>query len=386
MPGSVAHDGSRDVSLLLQAVLDSVPDGGCLRLRPDGRYRMNGTLRIAGRNDFTLDGNGAVLFTDQQPRVLPEVKSKRPHVQVVAGMNVTIENLAIDGPNHSGKYRDIFETDHAFDVTGATGLTIREQLGSPSVGRLRVRRRRRVAHPFGHQRPNDRSARLGEHLPRPGGTDSASQGTQWGSASRGTSSSGSTDPASTSSSTRAAASDVEIVGNTFREFRLNWIAAGEGPATDIYVGFNQIEGDSMHWKMGPRGISQLYTNAGRSRATSRIHRTRATGPSSPWLACGTSRSSGTSSPWPTGEPPSSSSTQMSVGSWRLTTHSRTSHRYSIQQNHLPADHGSRVTPRREVMSFWIPRGSRTITPRCVAWTTRLIDTACPEPTLGRPGS
>ena len=65
VPGSVAHDGSKNVTLLLQAVLDTVPDGGCLRLRPDARYRHNGTLKIRGRNDLMVDGNGAVLFTDQ---------------------------------------------------------------------------------------------------------------------------------------------------------------------------------------------------------------------------------------------------------------------------------------------------------------------------------
>ena len=254
MPNGVAHDGSRNVTLLLQAVLDTVPDGGCLRFRAGGRYRHDGTLRVAGRNDLTIDGNGAVLFTDRQPRLLPgAAKSKRPHVQVTAGQRVTIENLGIDGPNSSGTYRDIFETDHAFDVRGATDLTIRNSsarqvwgdfvyvddttwpihsgISVPTTGLLVSDNTFRVAgrHGFcfaGNTVGARFEGNLVQRVHRSGIDFEFNPG--------------------------RTASDVEIVGNTFRDFWLNWIAAGLGPATDIYVGFNRIEGQSMHLKLGPR--------------------------------------------------------------------------------------------------------------------------------------
>jgi hypothetical protein len=254
MPGGVAHDGSRNVSLLLQAVLDTVPDGRCLRLHADGRYRHDGTWRIVGRNDLTIDGNGAVLFTNLQPHLPPgAAKSKRPHVQVIAGQRVTIENLGIDGPNSSGTYRDIFETDHAFDVRGATDLTIQNSsarqvygdfvyvddtgwpihsgISVPTTGLLVSGNTFRVAgrHGFcfaGNAVGVRLEGNLVQRVHRSGIDFEFNPG--------------------------RTASHVEIVGNTFRDFWLNWIAAGLGRATDVYVGFNQIEGDSMHLKMGPR--------------------------------------------------------------------------------------------------------------------------------------
>jgi hypothetical protein len=259
-PGGVAHDGSVNVSLLLQAVLDTVPNGGCLRLYADGRYRHNGTLTIAGRNNLTIDGNGAVLFTDQQPSVLSgQVKSKRPHVKVIAGQNVTIENLTIDGPNSSGEYRDVFETDHAFDIRGATGLTIRDSsarqvygdfvyvddvqwpihsgIHVPTTDLLVIDNEFRVAGRHGLGVAGDAvgvrfEGNLVQRVHRSGVDFELNPD--------------------------RAISQFEIVGNTFRDFWVNWIAAGLGPATDIYIGFNQVLGDSMHIKIGPRNPPAVH--------------------------------------------------------------------------------------------------------------------------------
>jgi hypothetical protein len=260
VPATVSHDGSRDVTLLLQAALDTVPDGGCLLLYPRGRYRHDGTLRVVGRNDLTIDGNGAVLFTDRQPRIPPgEQKSKRPQVRIIAGTDVTIDDLHIDGPNRSGEYRDVFETDHAFDVKGSTGLTIqnssaRQVYGDfvyvddgewpihsgvrvPTSGLLVIGNTFRVAGRHGFCFAGSAvgvrfEGNLVHRVHRSGIDFELHPG--------------------------RLVSQVEIVDNTFRDFRLNWIAAGEGVATDIYVGFNRILGDSMHLKMGPRDQPAMH--------------------------------------------------------------------------------------------------------------------------------
>ena len=254
MPRGVASDGSTNVTLLMQAVLDSVPDGRCLRFRLDGRYRHDGTLTLAGRNDLTIDGNGAVLFTDRRGRILPGApNSKRSHVRVIAGSNVTIKDLSIDGPNRRGTSPDIYESEHGFNVMGAAGLTIvdssvRQVYGdfvyiddvtwpffsgimSPTSGLLVLDNTFKVAGRHGLGVSGNAvgvrfEGNLVQRVQR-SGVDFELH------------------PA-------RAISNIEIVGNTFRAFNLNWIAAGSGPATDIYIGFNQILGDSMHLKMGPR--------------------------------------------------------------------------------------------------------------------------------------
>ena len=260
VPASVAHDGSRNVSLLLQAVLDTVPDGGCLRFRPNGRYRHNGTLTITGRNDLTIEGNGAVLFTNRPGR-LPAgaANTKRPHVKVIAGQNITIDDLSIDGPNSSGAYHEIYESEHGFDVKGAIGLTIRNS----SV--------RQVYGDFVYVDDQEWPIHTGVRVPT---TDLLVTGNSFRVAGRhGLGVSGNAvgvrfEGNSVNRVFRSAidfemhldraVSQFSIVGNTFRGFRHNWIAAGEGAVTDLYLGFNSILGDSMHSKIVPRTVGVFH--------------------------------------------------------------------------------------------------------------------------------
>ena len=260
VPGSVAHDGSRNVTLLLQAVLDTVPDGGCVRFQPNGRYRHNGTLRIRGRNDLTIDGNGAVLVTDR-PGPLPAgaANSKRPHVQVIAGQNVTIDDLSIDGPNRRGEYEEAYESEHGFDVKGAIGLTIENS----SV--------RQIYGDFVFIDDTEWPIHSGIRVPT---TDLLVTGNDFRVTGRhGLGVSGNAVGVRFEENMvrrvfrsgidfemhpGRAVSQFEVVGNTFRDFRHNWIAAGEGAVTDSYFGFNMILGDSMHSKMAPRTVGVFH--------------------------------------------------------------------------------------------------------------------------------
>ena len=56
---SVDATGATDVTHALQAFLDASPDGSVVCLEPDGQYRVEGQLHLAGRNDLTIDGRGA---------------------------------------------------------------------------------------------------------------------------------------------------------------------------------------------------------------------------------------------------------------------------------------------------------------------------------------
>jgi Right handed beta helix region len=260
VPNRVAHDGSANVTLLLQAVLDTVPDGGCLRLHLNGRYRHNGTLRIVGRDHLTIDGNHATLFTTR-PGPVPAgaANSERPHVFIWAGQDVTIENITIDGPNRDGVYREAYEAEHGFNVKGAVRLTIRNSTV------------RQVYGDFVYLDDTQWPIHSGVMVPT---TDLLVSGNTFRVAGRhGLGVSGNSvgvrfENNSVKRVFRSgidiemhpdrSASQFEIVGNTFEDVRHNWIAAGEGSATDIYVGFNTILGDSMHAKMAPRTVGNLH--------------------------------------------------------------------------------------------------------------------------------
>jgi hypothetical protein len=260
VPATVSHDGSRDVSLFLQAALDTVPDGGCLLLYPGGRYRHDSTLRILGRNDLTIDGNGALLFTNRQPHVAPgQGKSKNPQVRVVGGNGVTVNDLHIDGPNRSGEYRDVFETDHAFEVKGATDLTIQNSSARQVYGDFVYVDDAEWPIHSGIRVPTTDLVVIGNTFRVAGRHGFCFAGNAIGVRFEG----------NLVQRVHRSGIDfelhpdrlvtqVEIVDNTFRNFRLNWIAAGEGAATDIYIGFNHILGDSMHSKMGPRDQPALH--------------------------------------------------------------------------------------------------------------------------------
>jgi hypothetical protein len=252
-PWAVPHDGGKDATLLLQAVIDTVPDGRCLRLRAGGTYRADTPLKIFGRTDLTLDGNGAVIKRDRRGHVAPGEKSKRPHILITAGTGVTIENLTIDGASRTGEYWDIYETDHAFDVKGSTNLTIRDTTVRQVFGDFVYVDDSQWPIHSGINVPTTNLLVSGNTFRTAGrhglGVAGLAVGVRFeNNLVRHVGRSGIDFELHPGKSI----SQFEIVGNTFRDFRLNWIAAGEGAATDIFVGFNQILGDSMHIKIGPR--------------------------------------------------------------------------------------------------------------------------------------
>jgi hypothetical protein len=254
VPAGVPKDGSVNVTLLLQAVVDTVPDGRCLRLRSGGRYRHDGTLRLTWRNDLTIDGNGATLFTNR-PGPIDRVSgtSHRSHVVVLGGSNIVIEDLAIVGPNPIPRMNTTYQSEHGFNVKGVTGLTIRDS----SV--------KRVYADFVFVDDTSSPPGSGNIVPttgllvtdsnfrtagRQGFTISASANDVRfeGNRVNGVGRSG----VDIEMHPGRSSSGISIVGNTFRNIHLNWIAAGSGSASDVYVGFNRILGDSMHLKIGPR--------------------------------------------------------------------------------------------------------------------------------------
>jgi hypothetical protein len=126
VPGTVASDGSMNVTLRLQAVFDTVPDGGCLDLSPDARFRSNGTLIINSRNNLTINGNGALIFTNVTGPVFHKGNptSERPHMGILGGSNITLDGLRIRGPNPIPRYNGLYEFEAGVIVSGVDGAVL----------------------------------------------------------------------------------------------------------------------------------------------------------------------------------------------------------------------------------------------------------------------
>ena len=61
VPSSIDATGGSDVSSKLQAVINDAPNGSTIVFKRDGRYKLGQALRISGRRNLTLEGNGARL-------------------------------------------------------------------------------------------------------------------------------------------------------------------------------------------------------------------------------------------------------------------------------------------------------------------------------------
>ena len=58
MPSSIDATGASDVSSKLQALIDDAPDGATISFQAGGTYKLGTTVRISGRRNLTLEGNG----------------------------------------------------------------------------------------------------------------------------------------------------------------------------------------------------------------------------------------------------------------------------------------------------------------------------------------
>ena len=61
VPASIDSTGATAVSSKLQAFIDDAPDGSTIVFKAGGRYKLDKTIRISGRKNLTLEGNGARL-------------------------------------------------------------------------------------------------------------------------------------------------------------------------------------------------------------------------------------------------------------------------------------------------------------------------------------
>lgn len=109
VPDTIASDCSVDVTGALNELIAKAPRGTTVELARNGCYRVDGSLAIKDRRDFTLDGNGATLEPDEKG------SRDRRHIWVWNGRNIEIRNLEIHGQNpNAGARREAYNPDLAF--------------------------------------------------------------------------------------------------------------------------------------------------------------------------------------------------------------------------------------------------------------------------------
>ncbi len=123
VPDTVDATGKADVTASLQAYVNSVPDGGTVRLQSGGTYRIEGTLVLNNRRNLTVDGNGARLFATTLG------SQSRSQLNLYGGSGIVIHDLSITGANaYAGTDERAYQPAQAFQhgirIAGATDVEI----------------------------------------------------------------------------------------------------------------------------------------------------------------------------------------------------------------------------------------------------------------------
>ncbi len=121
---SIDRTGARDVTAELQKFLTSVPHHSKIVFPKNAKYRIEGTLQLARRNDMVVDGNGATFFATQ-----PTTNRKRSQwiVSDISGLvftNMTIRGAHRNGGTSNGAYVEALEAQHGLEIRGGDSIEV----------------------------------------------------------------------------------------------------------------------------------------------------------------------------------------------------------------------------------------------------------------------
>lgn len=138
-PATVDASGETDVTAALNQFFASVTQTsavGVVRMPVGARYRAEGVVRLMGKTNLTIEGNGTLIFaeTDGNGVTPPEDLKhlwprQRSHLEISGGSNIVIRDLVVRGANpnagaEEGAYVVTLEGQHGFDVRGVDGLLL----------------------------------------------------------------------------------------------------------------------------------------------------------------------------------------------------------------------------------------------------------------------
>lgn len=140
--------GATDVTDQLNKYLAGVPDGSVVSLPAGARYRAESIVQLVGKNNVTIEGNGALIFAETDgSNATPSEESwfkwprSRSHFEIRGGSNIVVRDLMIRGANPNagsaaGAYYEPFEGQHGFDVRGVRGLLLERVTATDTYGDL----------------------------------------------------------------------------------------------------------------------------------------------------------------------------------------------------------------------------------------------------------
>ncbi len=131
-PASIDATGATDVTAALDDWIAGTPDRSTITLAADARYRVDGVIQIRNRRGLVIEGNGATIVApDDGSSSEPTQRSlagkwprNRRHVAISGSTDITVRDLAIDGPDTDGAYDPALEGQAGFVIGGSTDVTL----------------------------------------------------------------------------------------------------------------------------------------------------------------------------------------------------------------------------------------------------------------------
>ena len=126
VPTSIDGTGATDVTVELEAWLQSLAPDTRAVLAADAVYRAEKPIRLERKQALTIDGNGARLLRTE-PGDPDESKTRtNASLDLYSGFDIVIKNLEIYGAHdrRAPQYRRDFEAQHGIDVAGVASLVI----------------------------------------------------------------------------------------------------------------------------------------------------------------------------------------------------------------------------------------------------------------------
>ena len=123
VPSYIDATGKTDDTKALQQFIDKLKNGRTVKFHRNGRYRVEGTLKVGNRRNLTFDGQNATVFATK--------RGARDRVQwwIKRGSDIVFRNMNVRGahPNGGtakGAYVRKLETQHGFKLEGVHNVEL----------------------------------------------------------------------------------------------------------------------------------------------------------------------------------------------------------------------------------------------------------------------
>jgi len=108
-----------DQTSALQAAINAAPNGSVLCLQAGATYRSEGTIGIENRQNLTIDGRGATIYTASI------ASANRSNWRLVSSSGIVLKSMTIKGANSApGVFNADHQQDHGIRIDGGSAIEI----------------------------------------------------------------------------------------------------------------------------------------------------------------------------------------------------------------------------------------------------------------------